>query len=154
MTFFSIFSSKDKAHRGKYKSSDNAVVMLNGKGEQVVLFSPTPPYLVKPEMQEVIEWTNKELESGETHPILAIANLDLQILAIHPFKDGNGRISRALPNLLLLKAGYSYVPYVSLMKSSRRKSRVLPRASGNAKASQGRTRRHYRLDSLSALCSY
>lgn len=108
------FSEKDKIHKGKYKFADNTVVMTNKQGEQVVLFNPTPPYLVKPEMEAVIAWTNEKLTTGEVHPILAIANFIFEFLAIHPFKDGNGRISRALTNLLLLKAGYTYAPYVAL----------------------------------------
>ena len=108
------FSEKDKAHKGKYKNSPNTVVMENKQGERVVLFNPTPPYLVRSEMLEAIEWTNEQLESGEIHPILVIANFIFEFLAIHPFKDGNGRLSRAFTNLLLLKAGYSYIPYVSL----------------------------------------
>ncbi len=108
------FSEKDKTHKGKYKDSPNTVVMTNKQEKQVVLFDPTPPHLVKAEMQEAIEWTNKQLEQKSIHPILVIANFIFEFLAIHPFKDGNGRISRALTNLLLLKAGYSYVPYISL----------------------------------------
>lgn len=108
------FSDKDQSHRGKYKNAPNNVVMSNKQGEQVVLFEPTPPYLVRPEMQSVIEWTNHQLETHETHPLLVIANFIFEFLAIHPFKDGNGRMSRALTNLLLLQFGYSYVPYVSL----------------------------------------
>ncbi|HQQ38565.1 MAG TPA: Fic family protein [bacterium] len=108
------FSEKDQTHKGKYKDSPNTVVMTNRQGEPVVLFDPTPPYLVKAEMQEAIAWTNEQLEKKEIHPLLIIANFIFEFLAIHPFKDGNGRISRALTNLLLLKAGYSYTPYVSL----------------------------------------
>lgn len=108
------FSDKDQAHKGKYKNSPNTVVMTNRQGEQAVLFKPTPPYLVQPEMQTVLEWTNERLKNGDIHPLLIIANFIFEFLAIHPFKDGNGRISRALTNLLLLKAGYSYIPYVSL----------------------------------------
>jgi Fic family protein len=108
------FSEKDATHKGKYKDSANTVIMKNKHGEQVVLFDPTPPYLVKPEMQAAIEWANEQLESGATHPILVIVNFIFEFLAIHPFRDGNGRISRALTNLLLLRAGYSYIPYVSL----------------------------------------
>ncbi len=108
------FSEKDKNHKGKYKDLPNMVIMKNQHGEQVVLFDPTPPYLVKPEMQAAIEWTNEQLERGEIHPLLVIANFIFEFLAIHPFKDGNGRISRALTNMLLLKAGYSYIPYISL----------------------------------------
>ncbi len=108
------FSEKDKVHRGKYKAVPNTVVMTNKQGEQAILFDPTPPYLVKPEMEAAISWTNEQLEIGEVHPILVIANFVFEFLAIHPFKDGNGRLSRALTNLLLLKTGYAYIPYVSL----------------------------------------
>lgn len=108
------FSEKDKNHKGKYKSANNIVVMINKRGEQIVLFNPTPPYLVKSEMENIITWTNEQLTTGEVHPILAIANFIFEFLAIHPFKDGNGRMSRTLTNLLLLKTGYAYAPYVSL----------------------------------------
>lgn len=108
------FSEKDKIHKGKYKDSPNTVVMTNKQGERVVLFDPTAPYLVQPEMLAAIEWANEQLEAGDTHPLLVIANFIFEFLAIHPFKDGNGRLSRALTNLLLLKAGYSYAPYISL----------------------------------------
>ncbi len=108
------FSEKDKMHKGKYKDGDNAVIMENDKKENVVLFNPTHSYLVKGEMLAAIEWTNEQLEKREIHPLLVIANFIFEFLAIHPFSDGNGRVSRALTNLLLLQAGYSYVPYVSL----------------------------------------
>lgn len=108
------FSDKDKIHKGKYKDSPNTVVMKNKEGKEVVLFNPTPPHLVKLEMHAIIEWANEQLEIGQVHPLLVIANCIFEFLAIHPFKDGNGRISRALTNLLLLKSGYSYVPYISL----------------------------------------
>lgn len=108
------FSEKDKTHKGRYKDAPNTVVMTNKQGEQVVLFDPTPPHLVKKEMLEAIEWANGELEKKNIHPLLVIANFIFEFLAIHPFKDGNGRLSRAITNLLLLKSDYSYVPYVSL----------------------------------------
>ncbi len=108
------FSEKDRTHKGKYKSTPNTVVMMNSNNEQVVLFEPTPPHLVQPEMQAAIEWANEQLEKGKIHPLLVIANFIFEFLAIHPFSDGNGRISRALTNLLLLKVGYSYIPYISL----------------------------------------
>lgn len=108
------FSTKDQTHKGKYKNTPNTVVMTNQKGEQVVLFNPTPPYLVEPEMHAAITWTNERLEQEDMHPLLVITNFIFEFLGIHPFTDGNGRISRALTNLLLLRAGYSYIPYVSL----------------------------------------
>jgi Fic family protein len=108
------FSEKDQRHKGAYKSAPNTVIMANTKGERVVLFDPTAPYLVKPEIESILAWTTKQLETGEIHPLLVIANFIFEFLAIHPFKDGNGRMSRALTNLLLLKTGYEYIPYVSL----------------------------------------
>lgn len=108
------FSEKDERHKGSYKSTPNTVVMTNVRGEQVVLFDPTAPYLVKPEMEAILAWTTQQLETGDIHPLLVIANFIFEFLAIHPFRDGNGRMSRALTNLMLLKAGYGYAPYVSL----------------------------------------
>lgn len=108
------FSQKDQRHRGKYKITDNIVVAINRKGEQTVLFRPTPPYLVKKKMDDILFWTHEKLKNKELHPIIVIANFVFEFLAIHPFEDGNGRLSRALTNLLLLKTGYTYVPYVSL----------------------------------------
>lgn len=65
-------------------------------------------------MDDVLVWTNEQLEKKELHPILVMCNFLFEFLAVHPFEDGNGRLSRALTNLLLLKQGYSYVTYVSL----------------------------------------
>lgn len=108
------FSKKDQEHQGKYKTADNIVVAKNKKGEEIVLFRPTPPYLVKKEMDDILFWNQEQLAKGELHPLLVIANFVFEFLAIHPFHDGNGRLSRVLTNLLLLKENYSYIPYVSL----------------------------------------
>lgn len=108
------FSSKDQIEKGKYKSSDNIVVARDDNGREIVLFRPTPPYLIKKEMDDVMAWTNDVLKKKTVHPILVVANFIFEFLAIHPFHDGNGRLSRALTNLLLLQQGYAYIPYVSL----------------------------------------
>ncbi len=108
------FSKKDQKHFGKYKASDNIVIARTDDGEEKVLFRPTQPYLVKKEMDDVLEWTRSTLASETLHPILVICNFIFEFLAIHPFVDGNGRLSRILTNMLLLQAGYAYVPYVSL----------------------------------------
>lgn len=108
------FSVKDQSHRGKYKNTDNAVVMKDVDGGEHILFNPTKPYLVKPEMEAIILWTNEQLEKKELHPLLIIANFIFEFLAIHPFLDGNGRLSRGLTNLLLLQNDYAYTPYISL----------------------------------------
>jgi len=88
------YVEKDERHRGEYKKIENKV--------------HTPK-----EMHELIEWVQLALAEKKYHPLLVIANLMIEFLAIHPFQDGNGRLSRILTNLLLLKEGYEYVPYVS-----------------------------------------
>lgn len=108
------FSEKDKTHKGAYKTTDNKVVMRKEDGTEVVIFEPTKSYLTKKEMDDVLYWLNDEMGKKETHPLIFIANFIFEFLAIHPFTDGNGRLSRALTTLLLLKTGYTYVPYVSL----------------------------------------
>ncbi|MFZ1720810.1 MAG: Fic family protein [Candidatus Moraniibacteriota bacterium] len=108
------FSEKDKTHKGAYKTTNNKVVMRKENGTEIVIFEPTKPFLTKKEMDDVIYWLNDEMERKETHPLILIANFIFEFLAIHPFTDGNGRLSRALTTLLLLKTGYTYVPYVSL----------------------------------------
>lgn len=108
------FSEKDKGHKGKYKIMDNKVVMKLEDGTEVIIFEPTKPYLTKKEMDDVLFWLNEQVEKKETHSLILIANFIFEFLAIHPFSDGNGRLSRALTTLLLLKNGYTYVPYVSL----------------------------------------
>ncbi|MEA3272533.1 MAG: Fic family protein [Patescibacteria group bacterium] len=108
------YVSKDKRHRGDYKKQENKVHMVNEAGESVgVLFDTTAAYLTPKEMQELIEWTNNALTEKKYHSLLIVANLLVEFLKIHPFQDGNGRVSRVLTNLLLLKEGYEYMPYVS-----------------------------------------
>lgn len=108
------YIDKDKGHRGEYKKQENKVHMVNEAGESVgVLFDTTPAYLTPKEMQELIGWTTNALTGKKYHPLLTIGNFLVEFLNIHPFIDGNGRISRVLTNLLLLKASYAYTPYIS-----------------------------------------
>lgn len=108
------YGEKDILHRGNYKSSENKVHMVNEKGESLgILFDTTPAYLTPSEMVTLIEWTRHAFENKEFHPLLVIANFILEFLSIHPFTDGNGRLSRILTNLLMLQHGYSFIPYVS-----------------------------------------
>ena len=108
------YVDKDIRHRGDYKKQENKVHMINEAGESIgILFDTTLAYLTPKEMQELIEWTDKSLVDKKYHPLLVIANFLVEFLKIHPFQDGNGRLSRVLTNLLLLKAGYEYMPYVS-----------------------------------------
>jgi Fic family protein len=108
------YVEKDKEHRGEYKKQENKVYMVDAAGKSVgVLFDTTPAYLTPKEMQELVEWTQEALKKKRFHPLLTISNFLVEFLNIHPFQDGNGRLSRVLTNLLLLKGGYEYMPYVS-----------------------------------------
>lgn len=110
------YSQKDIHHRGSYKKNSNAVVARDPEGNETVIFNPTSPYLTPKEMGELVTFTRQHLETKEIHPLFIIGNFIGEFLAIHPFQDGNGRLSRALTNLLLLQEGYSYAQYVSLEK--------------------------------------
>jgi len=108
------YVEKDKTHRGEYKKQENKVHMIDKAGKSIaVLFDTVAPYLTPKQMQELVEWTGKALEEKRYHPLLIVANFLVEFLNIHPFQDGNGRLSRVLTNLLLLKEGYLYMPYVS-----------------------------------------
>lgn len=109
------FSQKDDWHRGGYKTSSNSVAAFDERGRQVaVIFETADPFDTPRLMGELIAWTNTELNSRRLHPLLVIGIFVVVFLAIHPFQDGNGRLSRILTILLLLQAGYAYVPYSSL----------------------------------------
>jgi len=108
------YVDKDNGHRGEYKKQENKVHMINEAGQSIgILFDTTPAYLTPGQMHDLVEWTQKALKSDNYHALLVIGNFLVQFLKIHPFTDGNGRLSRVLTNLLLLQAGYLYMPYVS-----------------------------------------
>lgn len=111
------YSQKDESHRGKYKDGENKVAMISPTGEPVeILFDTTSPYLTPKEMQELVEWTQTAFLEKEFHPLIIVGNFLVEFLHIHPFADGNGRLSRVLSNLLLLQQGYEYMPYISQEK--------------------------------------
>lgn len=108
------YVEKDETHRGEYKKRENQAQLINAAGESVgVLFDTTPAYLIPKEMQELVEWIESALAEKKYHPLLVVGNFLVEFLRIHPFQDGNGRLSRVLTNLLLLKEGYLHMPYVS-----------------------------------------
>lgn len=109
------YSSKDQRHRGEYKKLSNHVEAFDGSGKSLgIVFETTSPFETPMKMQELVFWTREQLETKILHPLLIIGIFVVVFLAIHPFQDGNGRLSRILTTLLLLKAGYLYVPYSSL----------------------------------------
>lgn len=108
------YVEKDERHRGEYKKGENSVKMFDAEGKEIgVVFETTPAYLTPKKMQELVSFTIIALEERRIHPLLVIGNFIVEFLRIHPFQDGNGRLSRVLTNLLLLKKDYAYAPYVS-----------------------------------------
>ena len=109
------YSVKDERHRGAYKTLPNHVEAFDADGENLgVVFQTASPFDTPRLMTELVDWTQTNLSDREIHPLLVIAVFVVVFLEIHPFQDGNGRLSRILTTLLLLRAGYDYVPYGSL----------------------------------------
>lgn len=109
------YSEKDAYHRGKYKTSSNSVAAFDQTGREIgVVFETATPFDTPRLMKEAVDWARDEIKGRQLHPLLVIALFIVVFLEIHPFQDGNGRLSRVLTTLLLLRAGYSYVPYSSL----------------------------------------
>lgn len=108
-------SQKDERHRGSYKKLPNHVVAIDQNGKEIgVVFETATPFDTPHAMEDLVRWTNKAIDEESLHPLLIVAVFILIFLAIHPFQDGNGRLSRILTTLLLLRANYAYVPYASL----------------------------------------
>jgi len=107
------YSDKDQRHKGQYKSLSNQVVANYPDSEQRIIFRTTKPHLTASEMLDLITWTNTQLEEKRMHPVLITSIFVYEFLSIHPYQDGNGRLSRLLTTFLLLKQGYNFVEYVS-----------------------------------------
>jgi Fic family protein len=109
------FSTKNVRHRGEYKKLPNNVEAFDQDGKNPgVIFETASPFDTLIRMQSLVEWANRSFEDKELHSLLIIAIFIVHFLAIHPFQDGNGRLSRILTTILLLKNSYLYVPYSSL----------------------------------------
>lgn len=110
------FSEKDTRHRGEYKSHPNHVAAFGPEGKMLgIVFETSSPFDTPFEMEKLLQW-HREAEAmpDQWHPLLRIGVFIVRFLAVHPFQDGNGRLSRVLTTLLLLQGGYGYVPYSSL----------------------------------------
>lgn len=109
------YSDKDERHRGQWKTLDNHVAAFDAKGKQIgIVFQTASPFETPMLMEKLLEWHAKEERDPILHPLLRIAVFNVLFLAIHPFQDGNGRLSRVLTNLMLLRSGYAYASYSSL----------------------------------------
>jgi Fic family protein len=108
-------STKDEDHRGHYKQVTNHVEAFGTDGKSMgVVFETATPFETPGWMKDLVDWFNRSVEEESHHPLILIGIFIVVFLAIHPFKDGNGRLSRVLTTLLLLRAGYGYVPYSSM----------------------------------------
>ena len=109
------YSEKDEHHRGEYKKFQNNVEAFDSDGKSKgVIFEPASPYDTPRLMKELLDWVNEQMDLQQIHPLLILSLFVVVFLQIHPFQDGNGRLSRALTTLILLRSGYQYVPYSSL----------------------------------------
>lgn len=109
------YSEKDERHRGEYKTLSNNVGAFDQDGKMIgIVFETASPFDTPQRMNELLTWLKNARELGRIHPLLIVAVFTVTFLEIHPFQDGNGRLSRILTTLLLLQAGYVYVPYSSL----------------------------------------
>ena len=109
------YSEKDERHRGEYKKLPNNVGAFDADGKMIgIVFETATPFDTPRRMAELIAWLSEARDLKRLHSLLIVAVFTVTFLEIHPFQDGNGRLSRILTTLLLLQAGYAYVPYSSL----------------------------------------
>lgn len=109
------YSAKDERHRGEYKTLRNDVVATDADGTVIgVVFETATPFDTPGRMADLVAWLRDQTELDRLHPLIRIAVFVVTFLEIHPFQDGNGRLSRILTTLLLLQTGYAYIPYSSL----------------------------------------
>jgi len=109
------YSEKDQRHRGEYKKHTNHVEAFDAEGKSLgIVFETASPFDTAFRMEELVAWANEAINKKTLHPLLITSVFIVVFLAIHPFQDGNGRLSRVLTTYLLLCFGYAYVPYSSL----------------------------------------
>lgn len=105
------YSSKDKWHKGNYKIHNNAVEATFPDGSRQIVFQTTEAGIATEEaIRRLVEWYNSD---NEVHILIKVASFVYDFLSVHPFQDGNGRLSRLTSTLLLLKGGYKWIQYVS-----------------------------------------
>lgn len=133
------YSSKDEPHRGHYKTHPNHVEAFDSEGRsRGIVFKTATPFDTPRRMEALVAWTNTAVEDSDLHPLIVVAIFVVVFLAIHPFQDGNGRLSRVLTTLLLLRAGYDYVPYSSMESVIERSKDAYYRALRNTQTTLGK----------------
>lgn len=108
-------SEKDYWHGSNYKKSPNHVEAFDAKGKSLgVVFETASPFETSLRMRDLVEWAGQAYADKKLHPLLITAIVIFDFLAIHPFQDGTGRISRVPITYPFLREGYHYVSYSSL----------------------------------------
>lgn len=108
-----LFKYSNKATGRKFKSTQNYIQEIRN-GETFIRFKPLDPFETVPAIKDICETYNREIDKGEIHPLILIPIFIHDFLCIHPFNDGNGRMSRLLTTLLLYKNGYFIGKYISI----------------------------------------
>jgi Fic family protein len=111
------YSHAARGHRGIYRSIQDSTAFFPRRSIESIALRPSDPESIEREMDGLMAWTNSRLRSGDFNPLFVIAIFLLEFLAVRPFTSGNGRMSRLLTNLLLLRCGYAYLPFASLEKA-------------------------------------
>ena len=109
-----LYSHSGKSIGGKFKNVQNYISGIDANGKEYTIFTPLAPYETPPAIDEICEQFNRAIAEGDVDPLILIPIFIHDFLCIHPFNDGNGRMSRLLTTLLLYRCGYSVGKYISL----------------------------------------
>ena len=125
-------SQKDEWHRGQYKQHSNAVQASYPDGSTQIIFKTTEPgYATDDAMKSLVDWYQQK---SEITPIIKIAAFIYEFLSVHPFQDGNGRLSRLLTTLLMIQNGYEWIQYVSFEHEIEKRKKKYYQALRNCQA--------------------
>ena len=109
-----LFSYSEKGIGGRFKNTQNYISARDSEGNEFVLFTPLAPYETPTAIEKICDEYNKAIDAGEVDALILIPIFIHDFLCIHPFSDGNGRMSRLLTTLLLYRSGYVVGKYISL----------------------------------------
>jgi len=109
-----LYRYSEKGIGGSFKNTQNYISATDAAGNTFVLFTPLPPYETPAAIDQICNSYNRVIDTQEIDPLILIPVLIHDFLCVHPFNDGNGRMSRLLTTLLLYRAGYQVGKYISL----------------------------------------
>lgn len=112
-----LYKFSGKSIGGAYKNSDNVIAEEDSQGNRFIRFQPVPAWETAESIENLCKAFDDEMSRGEADPLLIIPMFILDFLCIHPFNDGNGRMSRLLTLLLLYRSGYIVGKYISIEKA-------------------------------------